>query len=74
AERLLVDQGIDPALKVTAAYRQALQRDPSEAETARALSHIQEQEAELSGADSTIRAWASFCHALLASNEFRYID
>ena len=74
AERLLVDQEINPALKVTAAYRQTLQRDPSEAETARALSHIQEQEAELSGGDSTIRAWASFCHALLASNEFRYID
>ena len=74
AEQILAEPQAHPASRVTAAYRQALQRDPSEKETTRALSHIDEQETDLSGADSTIRAWASFCQALLASNEFRYID
>ena len=74
AERVLADPQASSASRVTAIYRQSLQRDPSEKEITRALSHVRDQEAELSGADSTIRAWASFCQALLASSEFRYID
>ena len=74
AGRALADPQASSASRVTAIYRQSLQRDPSEKEITRALTHVREQEAELSGADSTIQAWASFCQALLASSEFRYID
>ena len=60
--------------RVCAAYQRALQRDPDPTEIARALTHVRDQESALSGADATLRAWSSFCQALLASNEFRYID
>ena len=62
--------------RVAAAFHRVLQRDPSATEIAGSLVHVREQENALAGADATsrARAWASFCQALLASNEFRYID
>ncbi|HJM65719.1 MAG: DUF1549 domain-containing protein [Roseibacillus sp.] len=74
AQPVLSDHQANLESRVTTAYRQILQRNPSREEVTRALSHVHEQEVDLSGADSTLRAWASFCQALLASNEFRYID
>ena len=59
--------------RVVAAYHRALQRDPTSSEIERALAHVHSIASELSkGAE--LRAWASLCQALLASNEFRYID
>ena len=60
--------------RVVAAYRRTLQREPSPVETGRALEHVRQLERELGGDDARARAWASFSQALLASNEFRYID
>ena len=74
AQPVLSDHQANLESRVTTAYRQILQRNPSGEEVTRALSHVHEQETDLSGADSTQRAWASFCQALLASSEFRYID
>lgn len=59
--------------RVVAAYHRALQRDPTSSEIERALAHVHSIASELfKGAE--LRAWASLCQALLASNEFRYID
>lgn len=60
--------------RVTLAYLRVLQREPSSPERDRAVAYVGEMETELSGADATIQAWASFCQSLLASNEFRYVD
>ena len=64
----------DDNARVIAAYHHTLQRDPSPEEVGRSLRHVRQLEQELSGADAVLRAWASFSQALLASNEFRYID
>lgn len=68
------DKQQDDESKIASVYHRVLQRDPSSGEVSQALEHIRQLEQELSGADATTRAWASFCQALLASNEFRYID
>ncbi len=74
ATHLLEDEGRDDDARISMAYSQALQRRPTTEESERALDHIRELRAELTGGDAELRAWASFCQALLASNEFRYID
>jgi hypothetical protein len=68
----------DPA-RVRLAYLSALGREPGAAEAERALDFVRAADlmlvsgghAEESRLDS---AWAALCHALLASNEFRYVD
>ncbi|MBI1371534.1 MAG: DUF1549 domain-containing protein [Phycisphaera sp.] len=74
AERLLGDSSNDDAGRVTQAYRLALCRLPSEQERVRALRYLDATTKELSGDAARVTAWASFCQALLASAEFRYIN
>jgi hypothetical protein len=47
-----------------------LKREFTAPEIEHSLHAIRDLEAELSRLD----AWAAICHAMLASNEFRYID
>ncbi|MBM4071368.1 MAG: DUF1553 domain-containing protein [Planctomycetes bacterium] len=56
-------------------YRFALARTPTPKETERALAYIAEYESALRDETPTPRAaaWASFCHAILASAEFRFV-
>jgi hypothetical protein len=66
AKRLLAEKHEDDRSRIARAWRLALGRGPSEAETALALRHL----------DSTRPpepAWASIFHALFASPEFRYV-
>ncbi|HEY7157350.1 MAG TPA: PSD1 and planctomycete cytochrome C domain-containing protein [Gemmataceae bacterium] len=67
AQRLLTDAALDDAGRVDRAYRLALARPAADAERARALAYVQ----RLGGEE---KAWASFCQALLASAEFRYVE
>jgi hypothetical protein len=67
AQRLLTDSALDDAGRVDRAYRLALSRPAADAERARALAYVQ----RLGGEE---KAWASFCQALLASAEFRYVE
>jgi len=68
--------GKDDRERLRAAYELAVSRVPSEQEIARALAFIDREESELraGGAPNSRQvAWARFCHALLASNDFIYV-
>ena len=60
--------------RVQRLYRRVLQRDASEEETGRALRYVDRAAATLPAAERRTQVWASLCQALLACNEFRYID
>ncbi len=65
--------------RAEAAVRRALGREPRSGEAERGLAMMGEVEGELAGeypdaANRRERVWASFCQALLATNEFRYVD
>ncbi|MEM1294884.1 MAG: PSD1 and planctomycete cytochrome C domain-containing protein [Verrucomicrobiota bacterium] len=53
--------------RIQEAYQRAFGRTPTESETGRALSFLKNSPDQES-------AWRSFCQALFATNEFRYID
>ncbi|MEM7234738.1 MAG: DUF1553 domain-containing protein, partial [Planctomycetota bacterium] len=72
AARILQTRGNDEQL-VRAVYRNLLSRNPLDTERDRALAYVQSVQAELPS-ESQSRAWASLCQALIASNEFRYVD
>jgi len=74
ADRLLDESGFDDAGRVTLAYRLTLGRMPSASERDRALRFIDETAKELGDKDARATAWASFCQALFASAEFRYVN
>ncbi|MCE9568076.1 MAG: PSD1 and planctomycete cytochrome C domain-containing protein [Planctomycetes bacterium] len=60
---------------VEAAYRTAFGRKPTAAEMSRATAFVaQLAETYGKGEPATARAFADFCHALLCSNEFVYVD
>ena len=64
---------------VRLAYQRALSRDPTNSEIERAESFIREADLSMvseqgSDNDRLAKSWAALCQALLASNEFRYVD
>ncbi len=65
AKRVMRD---DEAEGVRAAFRLAYGRPPTEAEAAEARSFLRQHSADRPA------AWTDFCHALLNSNEFLYVD
>ena len=75
AKRLLQRKDLDARSRIEYAYRQTIGRRPTKAEIDSAVSYIQsfaERESEVK--QSELAAWTSFCHALFASLEFRYVD
>jgi hypothetical protein len=77
AERLLKTDRVD-AGRIDLAYRLALGREATAKEIGRARDYLAEVESDLrqDGQDSAeprIAAWSSFCQALLASAEFRFV-
>jgi hypothetical protein len=73
AKRVLAQADSDPA-RIQLAYHLILTRSATAKECARAQHYIAEYEAA-AGKDTNPRltAWTSFCQAILASAEFRYI-
>ena len=61
----------DPKERITAAYLTAFSRPPTAAEITRAESYLKTQATERGG--STESALTTFCQALFASAEFRYV-
>ncbi|MEY4201095.1 MAG: hypothetical protein RLZZ265_2835, partial [Verrucomicrobiota bacterium] len=61
----------DPKERITAAYLTAFSRPPTAAEIARAENYLTTQAAERGG--SSDGALTTFCQALFASAEFRYV-
>ncbi len=69
--RALAVESSDDVTRVRAAFRRVLLRDPIQSELDGALRLVQFTRAD-AGTDEA--AWASLCHALLVSSEFRYND
>jgi hypothetical protein len=80
AARVQNATGMDDAGRVDLAYRIALSRSATPTEKARTVRYVNEfqRETENTTKDSLKAsrsdAWASFCQALLASAEFRYLN
>jgi len=79
AGRLLDGAGPDDPARIRAAYEAALARPPSAAEVDRALTFLAQIDSALRDrrkdpAERRLLAWQSFCKALLASNEFTYLN
>ncbi len=79
AQDLLARADRDDAGRIRLAYERAYARPPRDAETARALAFARAEEQSLAGAvgdpaERRRRAWESLCWALLAANEFLYVD
>ncbi|HWE04777.1 MAG TPA: PSD1 and planctomycete cytochrome C domain-containing protein [Tepidisphaeraceae bacterium] len=80
AERVRSATGMDDAGRVDFAYRLALSRSATASEKARTLKYIFDFEHQaLSVTKDSLKgsrsdAWASFCQALLAGAEFRYVN
>jgi len=60
--------------RVSVAYVQAIGRPPSRQELERALRFVANASKMTSESDTYQRVWQQFCHALLASTEFRFVD
>ena len=78
AENLLKLPGTDTD-RLTAAYRKALDRAPSQQEIIRATGYLTNYAARLApvepdAAKRKLKAMQSFCQILFASNEFLYLD
>jgi hypothetical protein len=79
AEDLLKNRELEDAERIRQAYERALSRPPSARETDQALTFIAKVEKALAdrhspGEDRRALAWQSFCKALIASNEFIYLN
>jgi hypothetical protein len=75
AQRLLGDDKMDDASRVARAYQMAFARPPTDAERERAVGYIRKTLESMSKEkNAPLSAWASFCQALLASAEFRYVE
>ena len=78
ARLLLVDPDVSEKDRVNRAYQRALGRPASRTEITRALAFLERARLTLSGSVKeemvSESAWASLCQALLASNEFLYLD
>ncbi|HEX4606991.1 MAG TPA: PSD1 and planctomycete cytochrome C domain-containing protein [Urbifossiella sp.] len=78
ADRLLKLPG-DDAGRVAAAYERAYGRPPTTEEVVRAVGFVERYAAGLAGVEADAakrrpRAWAAWCQAVFASNEFAYVD
>ena len=79
ADRLLQAEPEDEPARIELAYRIAYARPPTQAEIDRATGYVREyayrwQELHPDHEDSDLRAWQSFCRAILSANEFLYVE
>jgi uncharacterized protein DUF1553/uncharacterized protein DUF1549 len=74
AKRLLDDGGLSDAQRVEQAYFTVLTRGPDAQETDSALTYISDLEKRMSKPDAHQAAWQSFCHVLMSTNEFLYLN
>jgi hypothetical protein len=74
AEMLLAAPDTSSDHRVEAAYVRILNRAPSSDEVDSALTYIQKYQAKYGKEKPELEAWQSFCHILLSSDEFLYLD
>jgi hypothetical protein len=64
---------------ITRAYLQAYSRPPSQQEINRAAGYLEQYDKQLAQMEMDankrkVETWQSFCHAIFASSEFRFLD
>jgi hypothetical protein len=74
AKGLLDNAGLSDVQRVERAYLMSLTRRPDPAEVDSALTYIADLEKKLASPDSHAVAWRSFCHILMSTNEFLYLN
>lgn len=78
AQRLVSASDLDPSMKIHQLYEMAYGRPPSQLEIERGLAYVnafrQVAASKLKAEDLELRAWSSFCRAVLAANEFLYVE
>nr|WP_272072194.1 DUF1553 domain-containing protein [Mariniblastus sp.] len=79
ARQVLTTPGKDDVEKVRNVFRRVLRRDPTLEEISHSTLYLKNVDLLLSprnpdGNSRQEKTWSSLCHALMASNEFRYID
>jgi hypothetical protein len=74
AKGLLDNASLSDAQRVERAYLMALTRRPDPAEVDSALTYIADLERKLASPDAHAGAWRSFCHILMSTNEFLYLN
>ena len=74
AGALLQQAALTDTERIRQAYRMALTRDPDAAETDNALTYIGEMRKRIGEPEGRAKAWQSFCHVLLSTNEFLYLQ
>jgi hypothetical protein len=73
AQSLLQMAGNDTD-RIRAAYERSFSRPPSNREIDQALTFLSTMERKAEGPDKRLLAWQSLCKALIASNEFIYLN
>jgi len=73
AERAFRAEPRDDERRLNHIYELTLGRVPTKAESARAFRYL-DRLSSSGDRDKTVAAWTSFCHALLASTEFRFLE
>jgi hypothetical protein len=77
-EALFSSKATSDAQRVELAYQQAFGRTPEQTEANRAIAFINDfqngMESEKHDQVQTLLAWQSFCQALMAATEFRFLD
>ncbi len=71
---LMADKNANDESRVKAAYRRIANREAMPEEVSSALKYIADFSRKFSGEQSINKAWSSFCRALMASNNFIYVD
>ena len=71
SKRVRNDAGLDERGQIERAWKLVYQRPPSEAETSSALAFLKKHESVTSDPEAV---FTDFCHALLNSNEFVYVN
>ena len=79
AQKLLARTDMDDSARIRDAYERALARPPANRDIDRALTFIAQveksmEDKEKDEAKRHLFAWQSFCKALIASNEFIYLN
>ncbi|HQR33227.1 MAG TPA: PSD1 and planctomycete cytochrome C domain-containing protein [Blastocatellia bacterium] len=71
---LLADGSLTEAKRIESLYMRVLNRNAEKDEIEQALKYISAFKQKASGENADHKAWQSFCHVLMASNDFLYID
>jgi hypothetical protein len=77
--RLMSAGEMSEAARIKLAFQLALNREPTASESEQAVDFVKQSQAAMSKVEkeparAAVRAWATFCQALFASAEFRYVD